>query len=683
MLQTESYACGQWLFAGGEKILQHAIDGKPFAKVATQAPPVAEMWHYARSRGGLALRELTFHDRARRLKALALYLMERKEKYYEVSWATGATKNDSWIDIEGGIGTLFVYASKGRRELPDKQMFVDGNYENLSKNFSFGGIHVCVPKEGVAVHINAFNFPIWGMLEKIGANLLAGVPAIVKPATNTCYLTEVLFRDIIASGIFPEGSLQLISGPVGDLLAKLDEQDVVTFTGSAETALKLRAHPNILARSIPFNAEADSLNFCLLGRDVTPDMEEYQLFIKEVVREVTAKSGQKCTAIRRVLVPDNMIEQVGKDLAARLQSTTVGDPRREGVRMGALAGHDQVKDVAAKLQLLRQHCRVLLDGAARTDFNSADAKAGAFMAPTLLLANQDASAPHDIEAFGPITTMIGYKDHEHAHQLIRRGRGSLVGSIVTADNHLARQHVFAAGAYHGRLLILNRDCAKESTGHGSPMPQLVHGGPGRAGGGEELGGMRAVKHYMQRVALQGSPTTLTAITDVYIPKAKQTEDRIHPFRKYFEELQIGETYTTAKRTVTEADIVNFSNVSWDHFYAHTDATSLEGSLFEKRVAHGYFLIAAAAGLFVDPKKGPVLANYGLDELRFIKPVYAGTTIGVRLTVKEKTAQEMRPGDTVRKGIVKWYVDIYDDSGESVALATILTLVQAHEPADFG
>ena len=677
MYQIKSYIAGEWLFAGSKSAaLQSALDGSSVGEVSTQAPAVDEALIWARNHSK-PLRQLTFHDRARTLKALALYLMERKESYYQLSYSSGATKIDSWIDIEGGIGTLFAFSSKGRRELPNQAFMTEGSYEALSKGETFGAVHLLTPKPGVACHINAFNFPIWGMLEKFACNFLAGMPAIIKPASQTCYLTELMVKDMIASNLLPKGSLQLICGPVGNLLDLLTEQDVVTFTGSAITANKLRSHPNLISRSIPFNAEADSLNFCMLGPDVQESDEEFSLFIKEVLREVTVKSGQKCTAIRRVLVPEQKVEAVARALKDKLVATTIGDPRLEGVRMGALASLSQRQDVISNIELLQKSCTTLLSFKEGKEFKGQNTDKGAFLAPTLLLCESPLKnlAPHEVEAFGPVTTLIPYKNLDEASELIKLGRGSLVGSLVSTDHKVMRTVVMEVAAFHGRLLILNRTSAKESTGHGSPLPQLVHGGPGRAGGGEEMGGVRGVKHYLQRTALQGNPTDLTAVTQTYCSKADQVETAIHPFKKYFDELVIGETLVTHKRTVTETDIVSFACLTGDHFYAHMDETSLEGSLFEKRVAHGYFLMAAAAGLFVDPKRGPVLANYGVDEFRFIKPVYVGATIGVRLTVKEKIAQDKRPDDLIEKGIVKWQVDIYDQTGETVALGTILTLVQ--------
>ena len=634
------------------------------------------MMNYARKVGGPALRKLTFHQRGRMLKALAMYLMERKDYFYQISSYTGATKVDSWIDIEGGIGNLFANASL-RRQFPDERFYVDGEAAKLSKNGTFIGHHIMVPREGVAIHINAFNFPVWGMLEKIAVNLLAGVPAIVKPATLTSYLTEAVFEEIIKSGILPEGSLQLICGSARGILDHIENGDVVTFTGSASTGQQLKAHPRIVSEAVPFNLEADSLNCCVLGPDVKTDMPEFDIFIKEVAREITTKAGQKCTAIRRIIVPADKVEDVQIALGKRLMGTTIGDPSVEGVRMGPLAGISQREEVHEKVMQLAKSQQIVIGDLDNFEVVGADKKKGAFFAPLVFL-NTDPfknTDCHNVEAFGPVSTIIPYNGLDEAIELARMGKGSLVCSLITHNDDIARDFVLGAASMHGRILILNNDCAKESTGHGSPMPLLVHGGPGRAGGGEEMGGKRGVLHYLQRTAIQGSPTTIGRVTSVYQQGGKQNETENHPFRKHFEDLQIGDTVITHKHTVSETDITNFANVSGDNFYAHMDATSLEGTIFEGRVAHGYFVLSKAAGLFVDPKKGPVLLNYGIDEARFTKPVYPGMTIGVKLTVKEKVDQEKRTEDDIAKGIVKWLVDVYDETGETVAIATILTMVK--------
>ncbi|MDQ3192271.1 MAG: phenylacetic acid degradation bifunctional protein PaaZ [Bacteroidota bacterium] len=679
-MKLKNYIEGQWVEGEGDgTALFHAVSGEHIKSASTKGLDFKRMLEFARKTGAPALRKMTFHDRALMLKALALHLTAKKDMFYALSSATGATKVDSWIDIEGGIGNLFVYASKGRRELPNETFYVDGKPEMLSKNGTFIGHHICVPMEGVAIHINAFNFPCWGMLEKIAVNFLAGMPAIVKPATVTSFLTELMAKEIIDSGILPPGALQVICGSAGDMLDHVTEQDVVTFTGSATTGKMLKQSKAIIENSVRFNMEADSLNCSILGPDATPETEEFKLFVKEVAREMTVKAGQKCTAIRRIIVPEKLVDDVIKAVSEKLKGTTIGNPAVEGVRMGPLAGKDQVKEVREKVLELMQVCEVAHGNYDSFEVMGADKDKGAFMPSILLYCNEPFKhlQPHNVEAFGPVSTVMPYKTTEEAAELAKMGRGSLVGSVFTADDNFAHDIVLGAASMHGRMMIVNASCAKESTGHGSPMPHLVHGGPGRAGGGEEMGGIRGVFHYMQRTAIQGSPTTLTKITNVYQPGAQQKEDIVHPFKKYFDELEIGETLITHKRTVTETDIVNFANISGDNFYAHMDVTSLEGSIFESRVAHGYFIISAAAGLFVDPKKGPVLANYGLDELRFVKPVYVGATIGVRLTCKEKISKEKRENEPAQ-GVVKWQVDVYDQTGETVALATILTLVQRKE-----
>lgn len=677
MTSIQNYALGQWTSGSGQgKELYDAVSGEVIATASSAGLDFAAMLHYGRTTGGPALRKMTFHERGRMLKALAMYLSERKAAYYELSYRTGATKIDSWIDIDGGIGNLYAYASL-RRQFPNESYYVDGETAKLSKGGTFIGHHIMVPKEGVAIHINAFNFPIWGMLEKIAVNLLAGVPAVVKPATITSYLTEFVTRDIIASGILPEGALQLICGSAEGILDHVISQDVVSFTGSASTGKMLKRHPRLVDEAVPFNMEADSLNAIVLGEDAAPGTEEFDAFIKEIRKEVTVKSGQKCTAIRRIMVPEKYLEDAQIALGQAFSKTVIGDPRNEAVRMGALAGMSQRKDVIEKLNLLTAQSEIVYGSMDGIQLIDGDYSKGAFMSPMVLL-NKDPfvnTATHEVEAFGPITTLMPYKHLDDAITLTKMGKGSLVCSIATYDKKIARDFVIGAASHHGRVLILNRESAKESTGHGSPMPLLVHGGPGRAGGGEEMGGKRGVLHYMQRTAIQGSPSFITAVTNVYQYGAEQPEANPHLFRKHFEEMQVGETVFTHKHTVTDADIVNFANVSGDNFYAHMDATSLEGTIFERRVAHGYFVLSKAAGLFVDPKKGPVLLNYGLDEARFTKPVYPGMTIGVRFTVKEKVDQEKKSADDIAKGIVKFLVDVYDETGETVALATILTMVK--------
>lgn len=676
-MKLQNYAQGQWVEGSGkEKPLFDAITGEQIATASSEGLDFAAMMDYARKVGGPTLRKMTFQERGLMLKALAMHLLTLKTKYYEVSAKTGATKVDSWIDIEGGIGNLFANASL-RRQFPDEPFYVDGETAPLSKNGTFIGHHIMVPKQGVAIHINAFNFPIWGMLEKIAVNLMAGVPAIVKPATLTSFLTEAMVKDIIDSNILPAGALQLICGSANGILDHVTNQDVVTFTGSASTGKMLKAHPRLLEEAVPFNMEADSLNASILGEDAVPGTEEFDLFIKEVQREMTVKAGQKCTAVRRIIVPEKLVEDVQIALGKRLAQTVIGNPAVEGVRMGSLAGLEQVKEVKEKVAQLSASQKIVFGDVDNFEVTGADKSKGAFLSPILFLnenpfTNTDC---HNIEAFGPVSTIIPYKTLDEAIELANMGKGSLVCSIVTNDDKIAKEFVLGAACMHGRILILNAACAKESTGHGSPMPLLTHGGPGRAGGGEEMGGKRGILHYLQRTAIQGSPTMITKVTNQYQYGAEQTEFDRHVFQKYFEEIQIGETVVTRKHTVTDADIVNFANVSGDHFYAHVDATSLEGTIFEKNVAHGYWVLSKAAGLFVDGKKGPVLLNYGLDECRFVKPVYPGMTIGVRFTAKEKISQEKKDETDIKKGIVKFLVDVYDETGETVALATILTMVK--------
>lgn len=672
-----NYAAGEWVRGTGAGTpLHHAVTGAIIAEAGSGGLDFGGMVQHARTVGGPALRAMTFHQRARMLKALAQFLMARVEGYYAVSAATGATRRDGWVDIEGGIGTLFAYASRGRREFPDESFHVEGPTEALSKGGTFVGRHICVPLEGVAVHINAFNFPVWGMLEKLAPTLLAGVPAIVKPATVTSFLTEAVFAGIIESGILPAGSVQLICGSAGDLLDHLDEQCAVAFTGSASTALLLRQRPAIVQQNVRFNAEADSLNFSMLGPDATPGTEEFALFIREVTSEMTAKAGQKCTAIRRTIVPANLMDEVGAALAARLGGVVIGDPAVEGVRMGPLAGQAQVGEVQRAVDAIGRDAELVYGEVGLPDVTGADAARGAFY-PILLFASRDPfgrPAPHDVEAFGPVNTLMPYASVDEAIALAKRGRGSLVGSVFTADDAVARAVALGTAAHHGRLLLANRYMARESTGHGSPLPHLVHGGPGRAGGGEEMGGARGVLHFMQRTALQGSPTTLSHVVREYMPGAATSDDAVHPFRKHFEELAIGETYHTPSRTITDEDVDRFSNLSGDHFYAHQSDEMARQGVFERKVAHGYFVLSASAGLFVDPAPGPVLANYGLEGLRFVKPVYPGDAIHARLTCKQKTAKET-PADGIPQGVVAWDVEVRNQADEPVAVYTILTLVR--------
>lgn len=682
-MKLSNYIQGQWVEHDGTGIPQYdAIHGTLLSTCGSEGLDYAAMADFARNVGNPALRKMTFHERGRMIKALAMHLYGIRKKYYPISYQTGATKTDSWIDIDGGIGTLFAYASL-RKKFPDETFYVDGETIPLSKENTFIGHHIMTPKTGVAIHINAFNFPIWGMLEKLSVSLLAGVPAIVKPSEITSYLTEAMVRDIIASDILPKGAIQLVCGKGIGILDPLHAQDMVAFTGSAQTGKKLKTYPTLIANSVPFTMEADSLNASILGEDAVPGTAEFDLFIKEVRKEMTVKAGQKCTAIRRIIVPEKLVEDVQIELGKQLAKTSIGDPQVEGVRMGALVSKNQVAEVKKRVQQLAQSSEIVYGDMDNFEVVGSTQEKGAFLSPILMLnakpfQNQDT---HNIEAFGPVSTILPYKDLGEAIELANMGKGSLVSSIVTNDRQIARNYTAGAAPYHGRILVLNAACAKESTGHGSPMPLLSHGGPGRAGGGEEMGGIRGVKHYLQRTAIQGHPTMITALTNTYQYGSEHIEKPVHVFRKHFEELEIGETVFTHKHTVTVADIVNFANVSGDNFYAHMDETSLEGTLFEQRVAHGYFVLAKAAGLFVDPKKGPVLLNYGIDECRFTKPVYPGATIAVRFTVKEKIDQEKRSEEDVAKGIVKFLVDVYDETGETVALATILTMVKKRNQGD--
>ena len=681
MSLLNNYVLDRWQPGAGEGIPQyHALTGDLLGSASSEGLDYAAILDYGRKTGGPALRRMTFHERGRMLKALALYLTDRKEKYYTVSHWTGATRQDSWVDIEGGIGNLFAYSSL-RRRFPNESYYVEGETIRLSKENTFIGHHILVPKQGVAIHINAFNFPIWGMLEKIAVNLLAGMPAVVKASEQTSYLTEAMVRDIAASGILPDGALQLVVGSGQGILDSVMSQDVVTFTGSAVTGRRLRAHPAILEHSVPFTLEADSLNAAILGADAVPGTPEFDLFVKECRREMVTKAGQKCTAIRRILVPENLLEEVQQALIKELGKTVIGDPSVEGVRMGALINRSHLARVRERLAELSLATPAVFGDPEAFEVSGARRDKGAFIPPILLRNNRpfENTLTHETECFGPVATLMPYQTLEKAIEIANLGKGSLVSSICTHDPRIMRDYVLNAAAFHGRILILNRSSAKESTGHGSPMPMLVHGGPGRAGGGEEMGGMRGVMHYLQRTAIQGHPTDITAVTNQYQSGAAQTETPVHPFKKHFEDLFIGETLVTAKHTVSEADIHNFANVSGDNFYAHMDATALEGTPFTGRVAHGYFILSKAAGLFVDAKKGPVLLNYGLDECRFTKPVYPGMTIGVKLTVKEKIEQEhdfSREGIAASpRGIVKWLVDVYDETSETVAVATILTMVR--------
>jgi len=686
MYQLGNYVGGNWVMGEGEgQVLFNAVTAEPLARATSKGLDFKSIIEYGRKVGNPALRKMTFHQRGNMLKALALHLRNHLPGFYDISYKTGATRADSWVDIEGGIGNLFANASL-RRKFPDDVICIDGESHNLGPNNTFMGTHILVPKEGVAIHINAFNFPVWGMLEKIAVNLLAGVPAIVKPATVTSYLTEAVVREIIASGILPEGSLQLVCGSAGDLLSHVDAQDVVTFTGSVSTGLMLKKTPAILENNVPFNMEADSLNCIVLGQEVKPGQPEWELFIKEIRKEMTLKAGQRCTGIRRIFVPENKMEEVWKALGSSLAQTVIGNPLNEKVRMGSLAGETQRQEVREQVQKLLASSQIVYGSLDSVEVVDADARSGAFLSPVLLMNETPhlSREPHEIEAFGPVSTIMPYKDMDDAIALSKLGKGSLVTTIVTADHREARHYVVGAATHHGRILLLNQECAKENTGHGSPLPLLVHGGPGRAGGGEEMGGIRGVKHYLQRTAIQGSPGMITSVTGVYQTHAPGKDPGKHPFQKYFEELQIGDQLVTEKKLITADDIDRFADLSGDHFYAHIRDTDFTGTMFEQQVAHGYYIMSMAAGLFVDSyQKNPVLLNYGIDELRFTKPVYPGSEIHIRFTCKEKLpvdkrilqpGEEPKRGDEIEKGIVKWLVEMIDETGEITGVATILTMV---------
>lgn len=686
--KLNNYALGQWIPSTDKgEVLYNSITGEPLYIADSVDVDFAAALDYGRKTGGKVLRKMTFHERGRMLKDLAIYLQARKDKYYAISAYTGATKADSWVDIEGGFGNLFTNASL-RRQLPDEPFYIDGDIAKLSRGGSFIGHHIMVPKPGIAIHINAYNFPVWGMLEKIAVNLMAGMPAIVKPAQVTSFLTEAVVQDIIASGILPEGALQLLVGSARGILDHVKNGDVVTFTGSAHTGRMLKATQRLIDEAVPFNMEADSLNASVLGADVTPDMPEFDIYIKEVAREITTKAGQKCTAVRRMIVPEHLISPVQEALAKRLASATIGDPAVEGVRMGALAGLQQRNDVLAKIEQLKASQEIVIGDLQNFEVVGADREKGAFLPPVVFLNNDPFhnTAAHEIEAFGPVSTLMPYKTLDEAIELAAMGRGSLVSSFITYDDKLARDYTLEAATSHGRILVLNRDCAKESTGHGSPMPMLVHGGPGRAGGGEEMGGIRGILHYMQRTAIQGSPTTITAITNVFQQGAKGRDPGIHPFKKHYEELHIGDQIITEKRLITSEDIDRFAALSGDNFYAHKTNTDFTGTMFDQQVAHGYFIMSIAAGLFVDSyEMNPVLLNYGIDELRFTKPVYPGANIHIRFTCKQKlpndtTPDPENPRSLIKRGIVKWLVEMLDDDTEDplVGVATILTMVKTLE-----
>ncbi len=667
----QSFVAGRWVDAGSQaREVRSAITGEVIG-IAGADLDVDAMLAHARTKGGPALRKMTFHQRAKMVKALALYLNERKGALYDISFATGATASDHMIDVDGGIGTMFVFASKGRVELPDDTILLDGELERFGKGGTFVGQHVYTSLQGVAVHINAFNFPVWGMLEKLAPSLIAGVPSIVKPATATCQVTESCVRMMIESGLMPDGALQLVTGGLGDTLDRLVSQDVVSFTGSADTALKLRSNQNLLRNSVRFSAEQDSLNASILGPDVQVGSEEFELFIKEVHREMTVKAGQKCTAVRRIITPEGLVQPVIEALSARLAKTTIGDPKVDGVRMGAVVSADQRADVLAKAAVIATEAERVYGGQDAIQVVGADAEVGAFVNPTLFhCANPDTAVKiHETEAFGPVSTIMPYRDLGHAIALANRGGGSLVASVITRDGAVAREVVQQAGAWHGRLYFNNAESMKDSTGHGSPMPHMVHGGPGRAGGGEELGGIRGVKHFMQRTAVQGSANLITAVGKRWVPGATEITKDAHPFTRKWGELELGETFNSPSRTIGMDDIEHFASFTGDTFYAHMDEEAAKRNpFFPDRVAHGYLLLSFAAGLFVEPNEGPVLANTGLDNLSFQKPVTAGEAIKVRLTVKGKHPRNSDYGE------IRWNVTITNQDDEQVAEYDLLTMV---------
>lgn len=679
MQKLKNYIAGQWIEGNGEGLpLYNAVNGELVAVSDTEGLNFEEALHYGRTVGYKNLASMTFYDRGQMLKKVALYLLERKKKYYELSYKTGATHIDSWVDIEGGFGTFFTYSGLAKRMLPNTPFWVDGETQKISANGTHLGTHILTPSEGVSIQINAYNFPVWGMMEKLSTALLAGVPSIVKPSPFGSYLTYEVFKDMIESGYLPEGAIQLVCGEPGNILDYVQDGDSVLFTGSANTGRRLKSLPSIAGNAVRYNMEADSLNASILGLDAKPGTPEFDLFIKEVRNEMTTKAGQKCTAIRRIIVPENLVGDVQNALSKALDQVKIGNPLSRETRMGSLVGKQQYDEVLRKIELLKSETELIYDG--KHDLVDASYEKGAFMTPKLFLNDSPFSKniSHDVEAFGPVSTIMPYKDAEEAAALAKRGKGSLVGSIVSHDDKFVAETAWKMASMHGRVFVLNRDNAKESTGHGSPLPTLMHGGPGRAGGGEEMGGLSGLHFFLQKTAIQGSPDVLTAITKIYQQGAEKKYSDKHPFQKYFEEVEVGDSLETAGRTVTDADIVNFSNVSWDHFYAHTDATSLTGTIFDKTVAHGYFILSAAAGLFVSGKKGPVIANYGLENCSFFKPVYAGDTITVYLTAKEKINRGVK-GRNIPSGVVKWLVEVVNQRDEVVCVATILTLVAKKSP----
>jgi oxepin-CoA hydrolase / 3-oxo-5,6-dehydrosuberyl-CoA semialdehyde dehydrogenase len=677
MTVLRSYVSGTWVDPADEgRPVLDAVTGVEVARVSSAGVDFGAALDYGRAAGGPALRELTFHQRAGLVKSLALLLREHRQELYALSARTGATLTDSKFDIDGGIGVLLSYASKAKRELPNDTMLAEGPVEPLGKGGTFVGQHILTPLRGVAVQINAFNFPVWGPLEKFAPAFIAGVPSLVKPATQTAYLTARLVELMIGSGLLPPGSLQLICGSASGLLDQLGEQDLVSFTGSAATAQQLRVHPAVVARSVRFNAEADSLNCSILGPDAGPGTPEFDLYVRQLVAEMTVKAGQKCTAIRRALVPAALAGEVAEAARDRLAKVVVGSPADESVRMGALASLEQREEVRRSVKALLAAGRLVCGDPDRVEVVGASAERGAFIAPLLLRSEDpDRPEPHQVEAFGPVSTIIGYRDTTDVIQLAARGRGSLAGSVVTADAAFARDVVLGLAPWHGRILVLDGDDAAESTGHGSPLPVLVHGGPGRAGGGEEMGGIRGILHHMQRTAVQASPRALAAVTGRWVAGARRNTEGGHPFRKSLAELRTGDTVVAGPRQVKTADIEHFAEFTGDTFYAHMDeAAARANPFFDGRVAHGYLIVSFAAGLFVQPDPGPVLANYGLENLRFLTPVYPGDELTVTLTCKQ-----IIPREDAEYGEVRWDADVTNQDGKSVATYDVLTLVAKQWP----
>jgi oxepin-CoA hydrolase / 3-oxo-5,6-dehydrosuberyl-CoA semialdehyde dehydrogenase len=665
-----SYVEGRWSAPDTGEPVRDAVTGDVIAEVSSAGVDFGAALDYGRSVGGPALRELTFHDRAALAKSVGQLLREHRDELCQLSLRTGATRYDSKFDIDGGIGVLLSYASKAKRELPNDRVLVEGPPEPLGKAGQFLGQHLLTPRLGVAVQVNAFNFPVWGPLEKLAPALIAGVPTLIKPASQTCYLTARVVELIIDSGLLPNGALQLVCGSAGDLLQHLGEQDLLSFTGSAGTAQRLRSHPNVVARSVRFNAEADSLNMSVLGPDAAPGSPAFDLYVSQLVTEMTVKAGQKCTAIRRAFVPAGQLDAVTEAVAARLATVVVGNPADPAVRMGALASLGQREEVRRSLKALQAAASIAFGDAEHVEVAGADATRGAFLSPILLRAD-DARRPeiHEVEAFGPVATLIGYTGAADVIGLAGLGKGSLAGSVVTDDPDFAREVVLGAAAWHGRLLVLDSAAAPESTGHGSPLPALVHGGPGRAGGGEELGGIRAVHHHLQRTAIQGSPRMLRAVTGRWVKGAPRLTGGPHPFTKPLATLRVGDAITAGPRAITLADIEHFAGFTGDTFYAHTDEeAAARNPFFGGRVAHGYLIVSLAAGLFVDPDYGPVLANYGIDNLRFLAPVRPGDEITVSLTCKQISP---RPGDY---GEVRWDAEITNQDQAVVASYDVLTMV---------